>query len=343
MEDIRSICAVRFPESDFSSLDFGELALAVNAVTSSAITPEEQALGFFTRRKLKRLPTSPEWQQGEFKQLDRMRDLNMFGAPVPPPPNAIVLRMHWQYQIKRSGERRSRSCCDGSPRAAPMLHQVASTYASCVEQPVQRLFFALAAANDMKVYGGDATDAFAHSPPPSVPTYVSIDDAYAEWYYERFGVHLDRGMVLPVLHALQGHPESGKLWEEHINKILALPELNFQSTTHDRTIYTGTFEGERIMLLRQVDDFALSCSRESTAVAVYDFNGKQLQQPDEPQPPFSYLGLLDDYNGVDVSQTADYIELTTLLKIGSMVVPLRPAFCLMVILFVLSCGYLNTA
>jgi hypothetical protein len=36
-----------------------------------------------------------------------------------------------------------------------------------------------------------------------------------------------------------------------------------------------------------------------------------------------------------------FVEL--LLKIGSMVVPLRPAFCLMVILFVLSCGYLTTA
>jgi hypothetical protein len=67
-------------------------------------------------------------------------------------------------------------------------------------------------------------------------------------------------MVLPVLHALQGHPESGKLWEEHINKVLSLPELHFQSTTDDRTIYNGTFEGERILLLRQVDDFALANS-----------------------------------------------------------------------------------
>jgi hypothetical protein len=160
---IQSICAARYPDLDFSSLSSEEIAM-VAAVTSSAITPEEQALGFFTRRKLKRLSTWPDWQRGEFKQLDRMRDLGMFGKPIPPPPNAVILRLHWQYQIKRSGERRSRSCCDGSPRAAPVLHRVASTYSSCVEQPVQRLFFALAAANNMRVYGGGATDAFAQPP-----------------------------------------------------------------------------------------------------------------------------------------------------------------------------------
>jgi hypothetical protein len=152
------------------------IACTIHAVTSSTITPEEQALGFFTRRKLKRLSTWSEWQEGEFRQLERMNDLDMFGSPVPPPRNAILLRMHLQYHLKRSGERRSRSCCDGSPQAAPMLHQVASTYSSCVEQPVQRLFFALAAANDTKVYGGDAQDAFAHSPPPATPTFIIIYD-----------------------------------------------------------------------------------------------------------------------------------------------------------------------
>jgi hypothetical protein len=32
--------------------------------------------------------------------------------------------------------------------------------------------------------------------------------------------------------------------------------------------------------------------------------------PNEASPPFKYLGLLQDYNGVDVNQTADYIELS---------------------------------
>ena len=119
---------------------------------------------------------------------------------------------------------------------APMLHAIASTYSSCVEQPVQCMFFALVAQLGYKVFGGDATDAFAHSPPPDRLTYVAIDDSYAEWYQEHFGITLDHSMVLPVQHALQGHPESGKLWEKHISKILS--KLKFKCMTHDFDQYT---------------------------------------------------------------------------------------------------------
>jgi hypothetical protein len=54
----------------------------------------------------------------------------------------------------------------------------------------------------MKVYGRDATDAFAHSPPPGTPTFVRVDDAYVEWYDDRFGTVLGRHLVLPVLHVI---------------------------------------------------------------------------------------------------------------------------------------------
>jgi len=121
------------------------------------------ALGHFTRRKLKSLPTWPKWQAGEHKQLDHFAKLGMYGAPIPRPEGATVLRQHWQYRIKRDGTRRSRNCCDGSARTAPGLHGIASTYSSCVDQPVQRLFFALTAALTYKAYGGDAQDAYAHS------------------------------------------------------------------------------------------------------------------------------------------------------------------------------------
>jgi hypothetical protein len=235
----------------------------------------------------------------------------MYGEPVDPPPNAIVLRQHWQYKIKRNGVRRSRNCCDGSPTAAPLLHKVASTYSSCVEQPVQRLFFALAALLNYNVYGGDATDAFAHSPPPDTPTFVHIDDAYAEWYQARHHVPLDRSKVLPVLHALQGHPESGRLWEHYINAILSSSELVFSTTTHDRCIYTATFDNTKVLLLRQVDDFCLAAPSESFARQIFGIIGRKLQQPNEATPPFEYLGLITDYNGVDVNQTSHYIELTS--------------------------------
>ena len=153
----------------------------------------------------------------------------MFGEPIAPPVDkrTILLCPHWQYHIKRCGTRRARLCCNGSKYAAPLLHELALTYSSCVEHPVQRLFFAIAANLNLKVYGGDAKDAFAHSPGPEMPTYLAIDDAYAEWHESTTSKPLDRSKVLPIQRALQGHPESGRLWELHINKILSSPELNF--------------------------------------------------------------------------------------------------------------------
>jgi len=183
----------------------------------------------------------------------------MYGEPVRKPPGAIVLRPDWQCSVKRDGARRSRNCCDGSPRSAPLLHGIASTCSSCVEQPAQRLFFALAARENYQVYGGDAQDACAHSPPPKTPTFMSIDNACADWHEHRFKKKLDHSLVLPVFHALQGHPESGKLWEKHITAILRSPKFGFTSTTHDKSVYSATFEGAKMLLLRQVDDFAVAC------------------------------------------------------------------------------------
>ena len=310
--DIRAIAALRHPDLDFSpdSLSSEQIATVISAIQSSAITLEEQALGRFTRRKLRKLSTWPDWEAGERKQLDHFHSLGMYGPPVPRPPNAVVLRPHWQYHVKRDGTRRSRNCCDGSPRAAPLLHRLASTYSSCVEQPVQRLFFALSAALGYRVYGGDAVDAYAHSPAPDVPTFVTIDDAFAEWYQHRFGVVLDRSYVLPVQHALQGHPEAGRLWETHINGILKSDPLSFRHTTHDRSIYSTVYKGVPVLLLRQVDDFALASPDETIAEEIYGIIGQRLQLPSETSPPFKYFGLISDFNGVDITQTSTTVEIT---------------------------------
>ena len=146
--------------------------MVVQAVQSQAITPAEQAIGRFTRRKLCSLSTGKQWRCGEHKQLDHFHDLKMHGEPIRKPPGAIVLHPHWQYSIKQDGTRCSRNCCDGSPQSAPLLHGIASTCSSCVEQPALCLFFALAACKNYQVYGGGAQDAHAHSPLPKTPTFV---------------------------------------------------------------------------------------------------------------------------------------------------------------------------
>jgi hypothetical protein len=206
-----------------------DLTLMVASLTSAStpvpttkapnIAPDdapERALGHLTRRKLMQLSTWPLWQDAIFEQLDNMAKQDMYGTPVTPHPLAVILRQHWNYLIKKDGRRKARQCCDGSKRAAPQLQNAERTHASCVAQPGLRLFLSLAASLGMIVYFLDATNAYANSPAPKTPTFVYIDANYAAWYAARFSVKLDTSMVLPVQHALQGHPEAGAPWEAHI-------------------------------------------------------------------------------------------------------------------------------
>ncbi len=292
---------VSFPDSagEFDDDHAQFLLRSLNTTTHG--TTEEQSLGSFTRRKLRRLPNWRAWQDAEFKQLDSMAKQAMYGDPVYAPRDAIVLRQHWNYAIKGDGTRKARNCCDGSPRAAPQ-RKLANTYSSCIEQPCMRLFFALCAHEGFIGLKVDATNAYANSPPPNQLTFVIIDDQYANWYLSRHGIALSRDMVLPVQHALQGHPESGALWEKFVNSVIA--RHGFTSTTHERNLYQGIFKGHRMLICRQVNDLAIGCVDTD---AVQDFvrticaeDGIDLR--DE--------GILDSFNGVDVEQRDRYIKIT---------------------------------
>jgi hypothetical protein len=82
------------------------------------------------------------------------------------------------------------------------------------------LFFTLHAAMSFAAMGVDCTNAYANAPSPGQPTYARIDDDYADWHPSRHGKEVDRSWVVPVLKALQAHPEAGAMWEKYTNKIL---------------------------------------------------------------------------------------------------------------------------
>ena len=238
----------------------------------------------------------------------------MFGDPINPvglPKDAIILHLHWQYLVKRTGVRWSQMCCNGSKHAAPQLHAVASTWSSCVELPIQQLFLGMYAQSGLKLYGGDATDAYVHSPAPN-NTYLSVDDAYAEWYKDTKGVEISKQQVLPVYHALQGHPESGKMWMKLIDNII-INQLGFHTTTHDRCIHRRVRDGETQLLLCQVDDFILGTKDKQSVRNLFNDIGKKIQFPTEVEQgiiQFDFLGIVKDYNGVDITQTPDYVEMS---------------------------------
>ena len=71
-------------------------------------------------------------------------------------------------------------------------------------------------------------------------------------------------MVLPVHHALQGHPESGKMWMKMIDDIL-INQLGFRTTTHDYCIYIRERDGQVQLLLRQIDNFCTGMTSEKAA------------------------------------------------------------------------------
>jgi hypothetical protein len=80
------------------------------------------------------------------------------------------------------------------------------------------------------------------------------------------------------------------------------PPLNFATTTHDKTIYHTIYKGEHIFMLRQVDDFALAYTTKRALPNRYTptHRGKPSTTHKEDKDPFAYLGLVEDYNVIDV-------------------------------------------
>jgi hypothetical protein len=67
---------------------------------------------------------------------------------------------------------------------------------------------------------------------------------------------------------MQGHPESTRLWEKHINAILR--NLGLTPTTHEPCLFSGTIAERRVIFKRQVDDFAITAPDEKTADILLD-------------------------------------------------------------------------
>jgi hypothetical protein len=291
-----------------------DMSLILHRLQTDCMTDEERQLKSFTRHQLKKLSNWLEWDAAFDAQLDAHFAAGALGLPVLRPPSTpncptIILRIQWSNVVKPDGKRKCRACINGSKRAAPWLHQFAQTYASCIEQPCMRLFFALAAIYGLIITFGDTSNAFQQSPPPTRKCYLYIDDAYASWYYKRFGQHLDRSAyVIPVERALQGHPEAGRLWETMIVDILS--KKNFTSTTHERNLYHGYIDGTLVLVCRQVDDYAIASVTPAIANQLLDFINSHITTQNHGIGVPSPSGVFSRYNGLDVHQTSHYVKLS---------------------------------
>ena len=196
-----------------------------------------------TRGKLLKQPDWDEWQASEYLQLDQYDAQGMFGQPVPMVEDMSVFHSVWTYAIKAlDARKKARWTCDGSPRSgqAKILDE---TYVNCVDQTSSRLFYAVSAAENLLIYCADVSNAFAEAPPPKQGFYIHPDRAFREWWvHHKQRPPILEGDVIPILSAMQGHPESPRLWEKHADVILR--ECGLVPTVHEPCLYSGMINGQ---------------------------------------------------------------------------------------------------
>ena len=127
-----------------------------------------------TRGKLLKQPDWNDWRDLEYLQLNQFYDQGLFGTPQLVDEDAAVFHTVWTYAIKAlDGRKKARFTCDGSPWSgkAKILDE---TYANCVDQTSSQLFYAVAVAENLLVYGADVSNAFAEAPLPKQGFYIYI-------------------------------------------------------------------------------------------------------------------------------------------------------------------------
>jgi hypothetical protein len=88
-----------------------------------------------------------------------------------------------------------------------------------------------------------------------------------------------------------------------------LREIGLVPTTHEPCLYTGNIHINQVIFLCQVDDFAIATSNPKTADIFLDMLDEWLSIPIKRQ------GYLDMFNGINGTQTRDYIKISCKLFI----------------------------
>ena len=155
----------------------------------------------------------------------------------------------------------------------------------------------------MLIFGADVSNTFAEAPPPKQGFFIYPDRAFHDWWVNKKGKPpIPHGHAIPVLGAMQGHPESPRLWEKLIDRILR--DIRLTPTIHEPCIYSSLILGDRVLFMRQVNDFAISALSQRIANHLLDLIDNKLTIPMKRQ------GHVTLYNGLDILQTRDYIKVS---------------------------------
>ena len=99
VEDIKAIASLRNEDVDMfeEAISSEMIKVCINTLNSEHMTKEEQALGYFTRKRFEMLSTWQEWKNGETKQIEQFMMQKMFGNPIDPvglPDSAVISQPH---------------------------------------------------------------------------------------------------------------------------------------------------------------------------------------------------------------------------------------------------------
>jgi hypothetical protein len=140
----------------------------------------------------------------------------MFGLPTMVSSDDAKCNLVQTYAIKEVNNCKKAQCtCDSSPRLG-QVWVLEVTYANCIDLISARIFYAVSAAENLLIFGADVSNAFAEAPPPKQGFYIRPDKVFHEWWVNhKKRPPIPPGAVIPILSAMQGHPESLRLWEKH--------------------------------------------------------------------------------------------------------------------------------
>ena len=128
------------------------------------------------------------------------------------------------------------------------------------------------------VVGADCSNAFAEADTPTKPLYMKIDQQFRNWWnIHRKFQHLPKtALYVKVQHAIQGHPESPRLWQTFIDDIL-INKLGFHTTIHKKCLYRKVEGEQEIFILRQVDDIVVAATSTKVTIAIISTIGKYMK------------------------------------------------------------------
>lgn len=120
--------------------------------------------------------------------------------------------MYKENPLTRIDEPKTRGTWDGGKCNGVITLE--ETYATCVNQTSYHLTRTLYTTLDHVCVGYDEGNDFDEAPQlKGEPYYMRVDSQFNKWWTQPLSQQpIPEGQVIHVLHALQGHPESPRLW-----------------------------------------------------------------------------------------------------------------------------------